>query len=164
MLDSRRVLAPSPKVLGPKHISHPDVAPFCFCIICVRLAALLNRRHQGGKVVQPLLAQLIPSWGETDTHCDRACPPGLLFLSACGPRTAGRHVNAAPHVPYKRLHDGSALLHRHRVGKVVEPPLKIQFHAPDAFGCVQASNFAYERPNTQPDGPANNSIRNTVGD
>ena len=28
MLDSRRVLAPAPKVLGPKHISNPDVAPF----------------------------------------------------------------------------------------------------------------------------------------
>ena len=27
MLDSRRVLAPAPKVLGPKHISNPDVAP-----------------------------------------------------------------------------------------------------------------------------------------
>ena len=26
--DSRRVLAPAPKVLGPKHISNPDFAPF----------------------------------------------------------------------------------------------------------------------------------------
>ena len=28
ILDSRRVLAPAPKVLGPKHISNPDFAPF----------------------------------------------------------------------------------------------------------------------------------------
>ena len=28
ILDSRRVLAPVPKVLGPKHISNPDFAPF----------------------------------------------------------------------------------------------------------------------------------------
>ena len=27
ILDSRRVLAPAPKVLGPKHISNPDFAP-----------------------------------------------------------------------------------------------------------------------------------------
>ena len=40
MLDSRRVLAPAPKVLGPKHISNSDVAPFLFYIMCVRLASL----------------------------------------------------------------------------------------------------------------------------
>ena len=28
ILDSRCVLAPAPKVLGPKHISNPDFAPF----------------------------------------------------------------------------------------------------------------------------------------
>ena len=28
ILDSRRVLAPALKVLGPKHISNPDFAPF----------------------------------------------------------------------------------------------------------------------------------------
>ena len=28
ILDSRRVLAPAPKVLGPKHISNPDFVPF----------------------------------------------------------------------------------------------------------------------------------------
>ena len=28
ILDLRRVLAPAPKVLGPKHISNPDFAPF----------------------------------------------------------------------------------------------------------------------------------------
>ena len=28
ILDSRLVLAPAPKVLGPKHISNPDFAPF----------------------------------------------------------------------------------------------------------------------------------------
>ena len=28
ILDSRRVLAPKPKGLGPKHISNPDFAPF----------------------------------------------------------------------------------------------------------------------------------------
>ena len=28
ILDSRRVLAPAPKVPGPKHISNPDFAPF----------------------------------------------------------------------------------------------------------------------------------------
>ena len=28
ILDSRRVLAPAPKVLRPKHISNPDFAPF----------------------------------------------------------------------------------------------------------------------------------------
>ena len=28
ILDSRRVLAPAPKVLGPKHVSYPDFAPF----------------------------------------------------------------------------------------------------------------------------------------
>ena len=28
ILDSRRVLAPAPKVLGPKHISNPDFPPF----------------------------------------------------------------------------------------------------------------------------------------
>ena len=27
ILHSRRVLAPAPKVLGPKHISNPDFAP-----------------------------------------------------------------------------------------------------------------------------------------
>ena len=28
ILDSRRVLAPAPKVLGPKHISNSDFVPF----------------------------------------------------------------------------------------------------------------------------------------
>ena len=28
IMDSRRVIAPEPKVLGPKYISNPDFAPF----------------------------------------------------------------------------------------------------------------------------------------
>ena len=40
MLDSNRVLAPAPCVLGPKCISNPDAAPFLFYIMCVRLAGL----------------------------------------------------------------------------------------------------------------------------